>query len=548
MSRLVRVLGIVLSAIGMLGDGALAAPPTRSATEHEPEQIRISMEFENAPLKDVLKAFSKQTGINVIASKDIENRTITLYLEDVSAVDALDRILETGGLLYERPPGSEVYMVRADPTKTPLQGEAPAGAPSTKIYTLKYAHLSTSRLSRAVEASGSQLRGMIGSSGTSTAQGVTLGSSGGSGSGSASGGAGTSNASSGATGGAGSASELLGLDLIVQQLLTGQGSLVVDERTNSMIITDVPDNLKKIETVIEKLDVKTPQIMIETDLFESTLGTVRNLGVAWGTSSSITTVGLTPAKAATKFPFNTMSSTVNDAKYLTRAKDPKFTGTGQIELGVVEASQVIATLQALSQDTDTRILARPRVLTMNNESAVVRLQKNQAISRPQSVVITGGTVSNTGPERAPTGIVLVVTPQLNEDGSITMLVEPSVTDTVASEITTTTDPIVDPQTKSVRSLVRIRQGESLILGGLINRRDERAFPRVPGLSQIPVLGELFKQRTRSGTDRELIAMVTPRVFQESEVPGTGGAAAALGPARQDQIEQALTRLEQRRSL
>ena len=126
--------------------------PDAPAGSEEPEapSVHISMEFKEASLKDVLRLFSQQTGINVIASNEVKDQPITLYLEHVTALDALDQILNASGLIYERPAGSDIYIVKPAPEKT-----AKAAVRETRVYRLRFARVSSSRLAKAVEAFGS---------------------------------------------------------------------------------------------------------------------------------------------------------------------------------------------------------------------------------------------------------------------------------------------------------------------------------------------------------------------------------------------------------
>ena len=153
-------------------------------------------------------------------------------------------------------------------------------------------------------------------------------------------------------------------------------------------------------------------------------------------------------------------------------------------------------LQALEVDSDTKILARPKVLTLDNESAVIRLTSQQAVAIQSVSTTETGTLLAQTPERLTTGVILVVTPQVNEGGYITMLVEPSVTKTVTSEVSTT---IVDPKTRSARSMVRMRHGQTLVLGGLIDRDQKESLQQVPVLSGIPFLGAAFRNKETKNT-------------------------------------------------
>ncbi|MBI3312393.1 MAG: type II and III secretion system protein [Candidatus Omnitrophica bacterium] len=210
------------------------------------------------------------------------------------------------------------------------------------------------------------------------------------------------------------------------------------------------------------------------------------------------------------------------------------------QLGTLDASQAVAVLQALERDTDTKILARPKVLTLDNESAVIQLSTNQAIGFQSTTGEQTATTTAT-PERTTTGVVLTVTPQVNKDGFVTMLVEPSVTKVETAKVQPPTKvggTVVDPKTRSARALVRIRQGETLVMGGLIDRSEQAVLKRVPGLSAIPVLGEAFKNREVDNSASELVVFVTPRIVAEPSEPE---AVANASPAPRSLASSAVVR-------
>ncbi len=512
-----------------------ASSKSESASE---ETVRLSMNFQDVALKDVLKAFSQQTGINLIASEEVEDRKITLYLEDVTALDALDQILRVSNLTYERPAGSQIYVVKPKPEGA----EAGVVATITRVYRMKYARVSNSRLAQQANSTLSALGSGGGGSGGSSGESSSSSSSGSSG--------GSSSSSSSGGGGEGGGGE--GIDTVIGKLLTEDGKVMVDGRTNSLIVTDVPTNFPRVEAAIASLDVKTSQLLIEVELIETSLSKLKDLGIEWGTGSEGNMLKFIPGQKSTQFPFvfvREQSQTFLSAQSgLTSATKP-----GQIALGTVDASQMTAILQAIQSDSDTRILARPKVLTLDNESAVIRMTTNQAIGFLTTNQATTGTTS-AAPERAPTGVLLVVTPQINQDGYVTMLVEPSVTKATTSQVTPPSavgGTIRDTKTRSARALVRVRNAETLVLGGLIDRTQEHVVQRVPFLSDIPLIGGAFKDTEITDTESELIVFITPRIL--SERYGEWMASTAIPMAareqaptasRQELIEQTLNRLEQ----
>ena len=493
------------------------------------EPLRISMDFKDANLKDVLKTFSQQTGVNVIASEDVGDKTITLYLEDVTVMDALDQILQAAGLTYERSPGSQIYIVKPKP-------ELPGGTQVetiTRVYRLKFARVSTSRLARAAEALGAQTPFEA----AKTTAALSSGGSGGSG-----GAGGSRTGGSAGGGGGGSQGEKeVGINKVVEKLLTDVGKVVVDERTNSLIVTDVASNFPRIESVLNTLDVRTAQVLIEAEVLETTLGKVKDLGIEWGTGSEGNMVVFTPGSRTTRFPFGFFGTSIAPSI------PTPFT------LSTLSAASAVGTLQALQRDTDTKILARPKVLTLDNESALIRLTTNQAVGFTTTATAQTSTTSVT-PERVTTGVILVVTPQVNQDGYITMLVEPSVTKVATASVTppSTAGTIVDPKTRSARSMVRVRNGDTLVLGGLIDRSEDEVVQKVPLLGDLPIIGGIFRNREITNAASELIVFITPRILEE---PGEGQLAAVglLSPpgereqepvaGRGEAIEQQLDILE-----
>ena len=498
-----------------------------------PEPMRLSLQFQDANIKDVLKAFSEQTGINVIASEEVGDRTVTLYLDDVTAMDALDQILQASGLVYERPPGSQIYIVKQKTDK-------PQIVTITRVYPLKYARVSSSRLAQAVaslsSSASSSSSGSSGSSGGSSSGSSSSGSS--SGSGSTSGTSGSSGTSSGSSSGGGSG---VGIDSVIGKVLTKEGQVVVDSRTNRLIVSDVPENFPRIEAIINALDIRTAQILIESEILETSLTKLKDLGVKWGTGSAGEMATFTPAAGAnksTRFPFGFFGKS---APVIT---DPRFS------LSTLDVNEAKRVLQALEQDEDTKILARPKVLTLDNESAQIRLTSNQATGFTTTTTQTSSTAT---PERTTTGVSLDVTPQVNDGGFITMLVQPTVTGVVTAAVTPPTSvggTVVDPKTRSAKTLVRVLDGQTLVIGGLIDRNERFTVRSVPVVSGIPVLGEAFKHRETDNTVSELVVFVTPHILKE----GPGAQVASAQPpfpireqenpeSRQELMEQTLKRLE-----
>jgi type II secretory pathway component GspD/PulD (secretin) len=184
--------------------------------------------------------------------------------------------------------------------------------------------------------------------------------------------------------------------------------------------------------------------------------------------------------------------------------------------GDLEFSALTLVFDFLKKQTDTRYLARPRILTLNNETAEIKITTNETVG-VNSTVITGASSSNAvSAERAETGITLRVTPQVNpETGEITMFVAPKVKDVSKSVFTNSNQYYYDPEERSTKSLVRIKDGETVIIGGLIRHDKNESVTKLPFLGDIPLLGAAFRNRDKTkDKERELLVFITPRIVKE----------------------------------
>ncbi|MFH1479617.1 MAG: secretin N-terminal domain-containing protein [Candidatus Omnitrophota bacterium] len=396
----------------------------------------ISMDFQNANLKTVLKIFSQQSGLNFVASQNIKDRTVTIYFDNVTVEDALNHIMQANRLEYDMAPGSNIFIVK--------ESGKPTIETVTKIYELQFAQLAT--LSESDQDTEAEIVSVI------------------------------------------------------KDLLTENGKIIADKRSNSLIIKDVPSQFEIVESVLSKIDIRTPQVMIEAEIIETTTSVTDQLGLNWSGSFGI----YAGPDLNTRWP---LKGALIDKDLITSNGTMKFSGTG-------------FTLSALLSNSDTRILARPKVLTMNNEEALIELTSETAVASVTSTTNTGGdttSVTSTGAERISTGITLKVTPQINKDGYITMNIEPEVIVPVLSKFFAGSgddQKFVDPQTRSAKTTVRVKDGETIIIGGLISKEDTYGYEKIPFLGDIPFIGHAFRYKADETSDKELLVFITPRVVKE----------------------------------
>ncbi|MCA9409244.1 MAG: secretin and TonB N-terminal domain-containing protein, partial [Candidatus Omnitrophica bacterium] len=424
----------------------------------------ISMDFKNAQLKDVLKIFSQQAGLNFIASSNIANKTIDLYLENVPVEAALERILSANNLKYEIKPGTNIFIVQEN---TQLQQEI-----MTRVYPLKHATVTTSKINTTL-SSDDEGEGSSGSSGQS---------------------------------------QVTGIITAIEKLLSEHGSVVEDARTNSLIVSDIPSVFPLIEQTISRLDIRTPQILIEMEMLDIAKDTADLLGAKFGDSP----VTFSGAEKLTLFPFNT-DNVFDDVVGL----DGQRTFAGEPESGFTAGKVSFAglnfTLNFLRTQGDTRSLARPRILTLNNETAEIQILTDEVIGVTANITSSQSTSqTTTEAERSMTGVSLKVTPQANVHTSeITLAIEPTVMDARPSSGIAGAANFKDPETRSTRSILRVRDGDTIIMGGLLRNEVVDVRSKVPFISNVPILGMAFRHKNKEESQRELIIFITPHIVKES---------------------------------
>jgi len=483
---------LCISVIGLLIFSPSFADSETLSVKGEEGSPRVSMDLKDANIKDVLKIFSQQAGLNFVASQQIQDNTLTLYLDHVTVQDALNNIMLANNLEYIKVPGSDIFMVQ------PVTVEEGPNL-IMKVYRLKFARVSDSPLEAAASTTTYQS--------AMTPSGITAAGSRGSIGGGVGGytGAATTGGSASSSGGGGSGGGARrGINLVLESLLSDRGHLITDPRTNSVIITDIASRFKFFEEALARLDRPVSQVIIEAEILETSVNALEDLGVKWGDTKEQLATFIGP-KRTTFFPFSKYRPTVGGTDITVTA-------------GTLSLAELNVILQLLKSNTDTKVLSKPRIMTMDNEGAVIHVTADTALaSLTTSTTVEGTALTNVGQaERRTTGISLRVTPQINDDHFVTMTLEPSVVRAEKSEFFPT--QFVDPQQRSAQTTVMVRDGETVVIGGLVSTDTKETQRKVPVLGDIPIIGLAFRNKEKTQLDRELLIFVTPHVVQTSEVP------------------------------
>lgn len=426
------------------GSAGSATPAFESRTVGETEKTYqgepMTISLKDGDIKDVLRSFAQISGLNVVVQPGVSG-TVTVELTDVPWDQALEIILKTNGLGYEL----EGNIMRVAPIAQ-LRAEweeqqrlAEAQALSIPLSTM---------MKRISYAAAGEIAGILKAGGGAS-------------------------------------------------IMSQRGSVVVDRRTNTLIIKELPSYIDSVMAVIENLDVPEPQVMIESRIVETTKRFASTLGIEWGF------LGISSAEYGNTtglvFPNNgTVEGGVN---LLTGGSN----GFLDITLGnVLNSFTLDMTLQAAENEGLINILSAPKITTLNNEQASIQSGLQIPIQTVANNTVSVQFVNAT--------LRLDVTPHVTAEGTVLMDIniqkrEPQLAFAVVGA---TNAPIA---TKDARTRVIVRDGGTTVIGGIYKVSTDRGEDRVPGLANVPVVGHLFKNKRQNDENEELLIFITPRVIK-----------------------------------
>ncbi|MFA7114769.1 MAG: hypothetical protein WC214_04850 [Candidatus Omnitrophota bacterium] len=427
---------------------------------------RVSLDLENANFNDVLKMLSQQSGFNFVSSEAVRDRQLTLYLDKVPLKEAMDMIFKANSLTYEYYPNANIFIVK--------EVGKPTIELKTKVYKLKYVRVSESKMEKEIDSQLGPEDDEDDEDDEYDEFGKTI-------------------------------------RAAVAQVLTEFGKVSEEPITNSLVVVDVPMQFEVIDQLIAALDKPLNKILIEVEMLDVSKRDIDEMGINWpDTLASLNVTG----QRYTSFPFG------ND--------NVSGTGSGKFTQSVLTVLGSELALNFLRTLTDTKSIARPKILTLENETAEIRITTDEAIGVTKDEYTDDSTTSYTI-ERAETGTVLRVTPQVDADtGEVTMFVEATVKEAIDSGFTLSADyyvegTIKDPEERSAKTVARLKSGQTLMLGGLIKTERTLSQTKVPIFGDIPFVGRLFRWKSDDSQERELLIFLTPKLVNgtTSAVPANG---------------------------
>ncbi len=420
----------------------------------------ITLDFQNADIQNVLRIIADVSGLNIVTSDEVKGQ-ITIRLKDIPWDQALDVILESKDL-SKMQLGNVVRIAPADKIKT-AQDRIIASQKTEEQLEPLYTSVIPVNFSKSTE--------MI-----NLLKGKEIG------------------------------------------ILTDRGTIVADARTNVLIVKDIQKSVDAISAMIKRLDKPTPQVLITARVVQADDSFLKALGVAWGgayrsqsNKSFFGLTGKTTGAATSLFDSTTVAGknpTWTTSVLPTPAMAVNFpqnqaAGIG-IQLGRLAGSMVDLDLRLDIGETDgtTKVIARPKVITLDNKKASIK----QGEKYPYVVRNQEGQLST---ELKDIDLVLEVTPRIAFDGSINMEVK-VVRDSLGAITNSLGDPSIS--NREVTTEVMVKDGETLVIGGIIEEEIKNNVQKVPFLGDIPVMGWLFKSKRKETTKRELVIFISPHVI------------------------------------
>jgi type IV pilus assembly protein PilQ len=420
---------------------------------------RISIDFQNADIHNALRVIADVSGLNMVTSDDVKG-TVTIKLKDVPWDQAFDVILESKDL-------DKMQM-----------GNIVRIAPANKIKEAQERQLASMKV-------GEQLEPLITSVMT-----VNF-----------------ANASE-------IAKIIKGKEV---GIVSERGSITAEDRTNVLIVKDIKNNVEAVRDMIRALDKATPQVLIEARIVQADDDWVKSLGVQWGGSAQYekkrSYYGLS-GLPTTSTPSSIISSPTSfTSGMLTPEMVANYAQGSPSGMGLTygRLGETLAQLDFridIGETTgDTNVIAKPRVITMDNKKATIR----QGEKYPYLVRNQEGELST---ELKDIELVLEVTPRVASDGSVNMEISVK-RNAIGSYENYLGDPSI--ASREVQTEVLVRDGETTVIGGIIEEEIKKNVSRMPKLGQIPVLGMLFRGKTDENHKKELLIFITPKVIKPASV-------------------------------
>jgi type IV pilus secretin PilQ/predicted competence protein len=396
---------------------------------------KISLNFKDADLKDVFRIFHEISGYNIVLDPSVSG-SVTIVLESVPEDQALDIILKNNGLdkIFEN------NVIRIASTQK-LSQEAASRKQLQEAKELEENPVTFTR-----SLSYAKAKDVV---------------------------------------------------AIVKRIMSKRGDVIMDDRTNTLVISDIAAKREPINRLIDSLDEQTPQVSIEARIVETDREFERDLGITWGANAKWdpslgTQTGL-------QFPHTA------DVSYDVNLPAKATAGSLGVAFGnVLNSFTLNAKLDAFELNGDVKILSAPRVATQNNQTAI--------IEQGTQIPVVNTTATEINVEFISASLRLEVTPQITKEGTVIMMVK---VDNSSPDFVNRVGDVPPIITERAQTQILVEDGGTAVIGGIFRINDSVSETGVPGLKRIPGLGWLFKSKSINRKNTELLIFITPRILKKA---------------------------------
>lgn len=495
-------------------------------------KVTISLDLRDMEIIEALKYIATKASLNIIPTKEVSGRT-SLMVDNVPAKDVFDIILRSNNLAYEKK--GDIYNVMTENEYKARYGKNFIDTRVTRVFNLKYAipeqaynllNTLKSEIGKILLDQDSGVILVMDTAERVKSMEATL-----------------------------QAMEKKNVIMVfdlkyarakdIEEQLKPQidvkklGSIKADERTNQVIVQTLPERMEDISRLIQSLDKKTKQILIDAKIIQvkltDSVGSgvewegLFNLGKRWGTtylgSTPLSSVG--PSTTATSNTWRSRKEVVEDTGYVGAypfsgtttdfsSSTPK-TSTEEIHLGVVGKNDFDVIIHYLQTLGETRILSNPKLAVVNNQEAKIHVGERQAYITTTTTQTQTSTTVSEAVTYVDVGIQMMVTPTINDDGFVTVKIKPEISSVISFLETSSKNKIPIIDTSTAETIVMVKDGSSILIGGLSKEEKTLDSSGTPFLSKIPFIGEAFKTKTNKKVRAELVILLTPHVVEGDEL-------------------------------
>jgi type IV pilus assembly protein PilQ len=402
----------------------------------DPSDMRVSFDFQNASVSDVIRMIAKVSDMNVLIGSDVKG-TVTMKMKNVPLKNILSLILEAYGLGMVKKDG--IYYINS------------TGTISSVISAEKKARaISEHKVTRLVPVNYVSANGLM---------------------------------------------------TKVKSVLSSQGKVIYDKSLHSLLITDIPNRVARAVKLIKMLDKRTPEVEIVAKMVEVSKNYSNQLGINW--NGSYLGAAPTSSNAAVSPNYFSGETTGSPAGPGLSPTLSTQASAGTFTVGILNSyASINATIQALESLSKAKSIASPKVVVLNNQTATI--EKGQTLYLP-GVAGVGATAA---PQAITAQISLSITPHIMANGNVKLVINSS-NNTVAPPVSGAQATL---DTESANSTVIIKNGQTVVIGGVYQMSKTVTNNGIPGLMSIPLLGWFFKSQNISYSKDELMIFITPKII------------------------------------